>query len=230
MEKALEWNLRDSASTEILEEALSLLSLSGLSFHVYSIIGWNRWFPGSFSTLTFNKSFLPFLQKDLKRIVWKTLAWGMLLLLLSRFSRLWLCDPIDCSPPGSPIPGILQARTLEWAAISFSSAWKGKVKVKLLSCPTPSDPMDCSPPGSSVHGILQAREGVGCHCLPHAWGIHNCYPTNGIFISVFDKWRQGETSGEDRLWEYLCKRIWETLHPPSPSHAIYLPQLLQGST
>ena len=38
-----------------------------------------------------------------------------------------LCDPIDGSPPGSPVPGILQARTLEWAAISFSSAWKWKV-------------------------------------------------------------------------------------------------------
>ena len=44
-----------------------------------------------------------------------------------------LCDPLDSSPPGSPVPGILQARTLEWAAISFSSAWKWKVKVKLLS-------------------------------------------------------------------------------------------------
>ena len=43
-----------------------------------------------------------------------------------------LCDPIDGSPPGSPVPGILQARTLEWVAISFSSAWKWKVKVKLL--------------------------------------------------------------------------------------------------
>ena len=41
-----------------------------------------------------------------------------------------LCDPIDSSPPGSAIPGILQARTLEWAAISFSNAWKWKVKVK----------------------------------------------------------------------------------------------------
>ena len=41
-----------------------------------------------------------------------------------------LCDPIDSSPPGSPIPGILQARTLEWVAISFSNAWKLKVKVK----------------------------------------------------------------------------------------------------
>ena len=44
-----------------------------------------------------------------------------------------LCDPIDSSPPGSPVPGILQARTLERVAISFSSAWKWKVKVKSLS-------------------------------------------------------------------------------------------------
>ena len=45
-----------------------------------------------------------------------------------------LCDPIDSSSPGSPVPGIIQARTLEWLAISFSNAWKWKVKVKLLSC------------------------------------------------------------------------------------------------
>ena len=44
-----------------------------------------------------------------------------------------LCDPIDGSPPGSPIPGILQARTLEWVAISFSNAWKWRVKVKSFS-------------------------------------------------------------------------------------------------
>ena len=48
-------------------------------------------------------------------------------------SCLTLCDPIDGSPPGSPVPGIPQARTLEWVAISFSNAWKWKVKVKLLS-------------------------------------------------------------------------------------------------
>ena len=45
-----------------------------------------------------------------------------------------LCDPIDGSPPGSPIPGILQARILEWVAISSSNAWKWKLKVKLLNC------------------------------------------------------------------------------------------------
>ena len=45
-----------------------------------------------------------------------------------------LCNPRDGSPPGSPVPGILQARTSEWVAISFSNAWKWKVKVKSLSC------------------------------------------------------------------------------------------------
>ena len=48
-------------------------------------------------------------------------------------SCLTLCDPKDSSPPGTPVPGILQARTVEWVAISFSSAWKWKVKVKSLS-------------------------------------------------------------------------------------------------
>ena len=52
----------------------------------------------------------------------------------SRQSCPTLCDPIDSSPLGSPIPGILQARTLERVAISFSNAWKWKVKVKSLSC------------------------------------------------------------------------------------------------
>ena len=57
----------------------------------------------------------------------------MLLLLLSRFSRVQFCATPDSSPQGSPIPGILQARTLEWVAISFSNEWKWKVKVKSLS-------------------------------------------------------------------------------------------------
>ena len=52
-----------------------------------------------------------------------------------------LCDPIDGSPPCSPVPGVLQARTLEWVAISFPNAWKWKMKVKTLSrvrlCATP---------------------------------------------------------------------------------------------
>ena len=64
-----------------------------------------------------------------------------------------LCDPIDGSPPGFPIPGILQARTLEWVAISFSNTGKWSRSVVSDS----SDPMDCSLPGSSIRGILQTR-------------------------------------------------------------------------
>ena len=67
-----------------------------------------------------------------------------------------VCDPIDGSPPGSLIPGILQGRTLEWIAMSFSNAGKWKVKVT-QSCPTLSNSMDWSPPGSFIHGIFQAR-------------------------------------------------------------------------
>ena len=59
--------------------------------------------------------------------------WAMLCYAKSLQSCLTLCDPIDGSPPGFPVPGILQARTLEWVAISFSNAWKWKVKVKSLS-------------------------------------------------------------------------------------------------
>ena len=66
-----------------------------------------------------------------------------------------LCDRLDGSPPSSSVPGILQARTLEWVAISFSNAWKWKVKSEVAQlCLTLSDPMDCSLPGSSVHGIF----------------------------------------------------------------------------
>ena len=57
----------------------------------------------------------------------------MLLLLLSRFSRVRLCATHQGSPPGSPVPGLLQARTLEWVAMSFSNAWKWKGKAKLFS-------------------------------------------------------------------------------------------------
>ena len=82
-----------------------------------------------------------------------------------------LWDLIDSSPPGSSIPGILQARILEWVAIFFSNAWKWKVpgastrkgvrqKSKsevAQSSPTLREPMDCSLPDSSIHGIFQAR-------------------------------------------------------------------------
>ena len=68
-----------------------------------------------------------------------------------------LWDLIDSSPPGSPIPGILQARTLERVAISFSCMKVKSESEDAQSCPTLHDPMECSPPGSSTHGIFQAR-------------------------------------------------------------------------
>ena len=74
-------------------------------------------------------------------------------------SCLTLCDPIDGSPPGSPVPGILQARTLEHFLLHFllqCTKVKSESEVAQSSL-TPSDPMDCSLPGSSVHGIFQAR-------------------------------------------------------------------------
>ena len=79
----------------------------------------------------------------------------MQLLLLSRFSHVRLCNPIDGSPPGSAVPGILQARTLEWVDISFSNVVKHAKSRQ--SCSTLCNPVDSSPPGSSVHRILQAR-------------------------------------------------------------------------
>ena len=79
-----------------------------------------------------------------------------MLLLLSLQSCPTLSDPMDCSLPGFSVPRILQARTLEWVAISFSNARKWKVKEVAQSCLTLSDPMDCSLPGSSIHGISWA--------------------------------------------------------------------------
>ena len=95
-----------------------------------------------------------------------------------------LCDPIDGSPPGSCVHGILQARVLEWVAVAFTNALKWKVKVKSLSCvwllATPwtaptrlLHPWDS--PGKST--------GVGCHCLllltlfnhKKAWRTDTCY-------------------------------------------------------
>ena len=77
-------------------------------------------------------------------------------LLLSRFSRFpTLCDPIDGSPPGSPVPGILQARTRVGCHFLLQCM---KVDSEVAqSCLTLGDPMDYSLPGSSVHGIFQAR-------------------------------------------------------------------------
>ena len=66
------------------------------------------------------------LEDSLSTVIWPAAA-------KSLQSCPTLCDPIDGSPPGSPVPGIPQERTLEWVAISFSNAWRWKVKVKSFS-------------------------------------------------------------------------------------------------
>ena len=83
-----------------------------------------------------------------------------------------LCYPIDGSPPGSAVPRILQARTLEWVAISFSSAWKWKVKVKSLSrvwlLATPWAAAYQAPPSM---GFSRQEYWSGCCCL--LWPLLN---------------------------------------------------------
>ena len=135
-----------------------------------------------------------------------------------------LCDPIDGSPPGSSVLGILQARTLEWVAISFSSAWKWKVKVKSLSRVRLF----------TTHGLQPTRllrlwdfpgksTGVGCHCLlqvytlPYVkeiasgnllydsgnsnWGSTTNYTHSSKgYISVFHGGLEG-----DVMFLYLCQ-------------------------
>ena len=117
----------------------------------------------------FDKSQHPFMIKTLQRMGIEATYMNMLLLLLlllSLFSRARLCDHIDGSPPGSPVPGILQARTLEWVATSFYNAWKWKVKGKTLSRVRPS-----ATPWTAASRLLRPRDfpgkstGVGCH-----WG------------------------------------------------------------
>ena len=97
-----------------------------------------------------------------------------------------LCDPIDGSPPGFLVPGILQARTLEWVAISFSNAWKWKVKVKSLSRVRLCDPRGLPPtrllcpwdfPGKSTR--------VGRHCLLH-WFMRHQSLINFLQIKAAD--------------------------------------------
>ena len=102
-----------------------------------------------------------------------------------------LCDPIDCSPAGSPVPGILQARTLEWVAISFSSAWKWSCSV----VPTLSDPMDCSLPSSSIHRIFQARV--------LEWGATAFSVRTGI-LGI----KSPQPSPTPPKWVYFCSHIF----------------------
>ena len=98
-----------------------------------------------------------------------------------------LCNPTDGSPPGSPVLGILQARTLEWVAISFSSAWKWKVKVKSLS-----------------HVWLPATPWTAAHQAPPFMGFSKQEYWSGVplaechIIDAFELW----------CWSILLRVFW----------------------
>ena len=124
-----------------------------------------------------------------------------------------LCNPIDSSPPGSPVPGILQARTLEWVAISFFNAWKWKVKVKSLSRVRPSvTPWTAAfqaPPSMGFSrqeywsGVPLPSPLLPLHYLitsmePPIWGSHNYLLSPGE--SECPGWVTWETA-EDGRWD-----------------------------
>ena len=118
------------------------------------------------------------------------------LLLLSHFSRVRLCNPINGSSPASPVSGILQARTLEWVAISFSNAWKWKVKVKSLS-----------------HVRLFATPWTAAHQAPLSMGFSRQEYWSGLplpsppIMSIKLKWTSHIVSVWSWLWR-LNAQVW----------------------
>ena len=120
-----------------------------------------------------------------------------------------LCDPLDGSPPGSDTPGILQARTLEWVAISFSNAWKWKVKVKSLSCvwlfTTPGTAAYQAPPSM---GFFQARVLEWGAIASSSWklGINKFRP-------LPRKWSL-KTSKNKMLFIFFCSPFFWPLEKP----------------
>ena len=108
-----------------------------------------------------------------------------------------LCDPIDASPPGSVVPGILQARTLEWVAISFSNAWKWKVKVKALSRVWPS-----ATPWTAAH---QAPSTPQLWHLVDQWSLNYYHRNTWAFIQM-----------QILVPSQFCKGAWESRSSKCP--------------
>ena len=132
-------------------------------------------------------------------------------------SCLTLCDSIDGSPPGSPVPGILQARTLEWVAISFSHAWRWKVKVKSLSpvrlWTTPWTAAYWAP--ASMGFSKQEYWVVGCHrhVIPNHQKTCLCVI---ILILQLKRWRLPELSRKARNQTQLWSKC-TALPPRTPA-------------
>ena len=138
------------------------------------------------------------------------------------------CDPMDCSPPGSPVPGILQARTLEWVAISFSNAWKWKVKVKSLSRVRLLATHGLQPTGLLHPWDSPGKStGVGCHFLLQCVKVESESEVAQSCPNLSNPWiaaRQAPPS-----LGFSRQEHWSGLPFPSPKY-MDRPQLIRSST
>ena len=138
-----------------------------------------------------------------------------------------LCDPIDGSPPGSPVPGIFQARTLEWVTSSFSNAWKWKGKVKsfshvwLLATSWTAATRFLHPwdfPGKST--------GVGCHCLLHLTGLfsHLCtWFVPSHYSDIYSSISYSERLSMNKIKILNQISSERALYPPDSTHCRLMP-------
>ena len=128
-----------------------------------------------------------------------------------------LCNPIDGSPPGSPVPGILQARTLEWVAISFSNAWKWKVKVKSLSLVRPSaTPWTAAFQAPPSMGFSR-QEYWSAVPLPSPIQYTNAY-NNPLQCSCLENPRDGEAWWAVVYGVAKSRTHWSDLAPAAATH------------
>jgi len=127
-----------------------------------------------------------------------------------------LCDPIDGSPPGSPVPGILQARTLEWVAISFSNAWQWKLKGKLLSrvwlfatawTAAPQAPLSMGFWRSLIIREMQVKTTVRYHLTPVRMSVIKMTWDNQCWWGCWKKWILALCWWECKLVQSLWKTV-----------------------
>ena len=131
-------------------------------------------------------------------------------------SRPTLCDPIDGSPPGSPVPGVLQARTLEWVAISFSNAWKWKVKSEKWKWnrSVVSDPQ--WPHGLQPSRLLRPWDfpgkstGVGYHCLLHSYAYSQRHILHTVYTIYVYSLLSIYTYRLHFIYAYNCNSLYLT--------------------
>ena len=118
-----------------------------------------------------------------------------------------LCDPIDSSPPGSPVSGILQARILEWVAISFSNAWKWKVKVKSLSRVWPSV--------TTWTAAFHAPPSMGFSRQEYWSGVPLPSSRKNIYFFFSDYAKAFDCVHHNKLWKILQEMEYQTTWPAS---------------